>query len=81
MAEVYYHTSASAFGRTAAAREIEVSRFVATANVDPNLRLNAQADLVLLNPTYTFATLVLSGQLAIGVTGLFGRSSANLDES
>ena len=34
---------------------------------------------MLLNPTYTFATPVLGGQLAIGVTGLFGRSSANID--
>ncbi len=44
-----------------------------------NLRLNAQADLLLLNPTYTFATPVLGGQLAIGITGLFGRSAATLD--
>ncbi|MGY3620080.1 hypothetical protein ACVJGD_006276 [Bradyrhizobium sp. USDA 10063] len=78
MAEVYYHTSVSAFGNTAAAREIQVSRLPATVNVDLNLSLNAQADLVLLNPTYTFATPVLGGQLAVGVIGLFGRSSANL---
>jgi hypothetical protein len=78
MAEVYYHTSVSAFGATAAAREITIGRFPATVNVDLNLRLNAQADLVFLNPTYTFATPVLGGQLAIGVTGLFGRSAADL---
>lgn len=34
---------------------------------------------MLLDPTYMFATPVLGGQLAIGVTGLFGRSSANVD--
>lgn len=79
MGEVYYHSSVSAFGRTAAAREIQVGRTPAAVNVNLNLRLNAQADLVLLNPTYTFATPVLGGQLAIGVIGLFGRSSANLD--
>ena len=79
MAAVYYHTSVSAFGSTAAAREIQVGRIPATVNVDLNLRLNGQGDLVLLNPTYTFATPVLGGQLAVGVTGLFGRSSANLD--
>jgi hypothetical protein len=79
MAEVYYHTGVSAFGATASAREIHVGRIPATINADLNLRLNAQADLVLLNPAYTFATPVLGGQLAIGVTGLFGRSSANLD--
>ncbi len=63
-------------GDAAAAREIQVGRIPAAVNVDLNLHLNAQADLVLLNPTYTFATPVLDGQLAIGVTGLFGRSSA-----
>ncbi|MGY4231036.1 hypothetical protein ACVMIH_008397 [Bradyrhizobium sp. USDA 4503] len=78
MAEVYYHTSVSAFGNAAAAREIQVGRIPAAANVNLNLHLNAQADLILLNPTYTFATPVLGGQLAIGVTGLFGRSSADL---
>ncbi|MCP1756503.1 hypothetical protein ABIF29_002281 [Bradyrhizobium elkanii] len=60
------------------AREIQVGRIPAAANVNLNLHLNAQADLILLNPTYTFATPVLGGQLAIGVTGLFGRSSADL---
>jgi hypothetical protein len=76
MAEVYYHTSVSAFGAAAAAREIQIGRFPATVNVNLNLHLNAQADLVFLNPTYTFATPVLGAQLAIGVTGLFGRSAA-----
>lgn len=79
MAEVYYHTSVSAFGNVAAAREIRVGRIPANVNVDLNLRLNADADLLLLNPTYTFATPVLGGQLAIGIVGVFGRSAASLD--
>lgn len=79
MAEVYYHTSVSAFGNVAAAREIRIGRIPANVNVDLNLHLNAQADLVLLNPAYTFATPVLGGQLAIGITGVFGRSAASLD--
>jgi hypothetical protein len=73
MAEVYYHTTVAASGAVAAAREIQIGRIPAAVNVSLNLNLNAQADLVLLNPTYTFATPVLGGQLAIGVTGLFGR--------
>ena len=48
-------------------------------NVNFNASLNAQADLVLLNPTYTFGTPVLGGQLAIGVTGIFGRASTSID--
>ncbi|MBR0960052.1 SphA family protein [Bradyrhizobium japonicum] len=79
MAVVYYHTTVGASGATAAAREIQIGRIPANVNVNLNLNLNAQADLILLNPTYTFATPVLGGQLAIGVTGLFGRSSASLD--
>jgi hypothetical protein len=79
MAEVYYHTSVSAFGAAAASREIQIGRFPAAVNVNLDLHLNAQADLLLLNPTYTFATPVLGGQLAIGVTGLFGRSAADLN--
>jgi hypothetical protein len=79
MAAVYYHTSVAASGAVAAAREIQIGRFAPTVNVSFNANLNAQADLLLLNPTYTFATPVLGGQLAIGVTGLFGRSAATID--
>jgi hypothetical protein len=79
MAEVYYHTTIGASGAVAAARQIEIGRIPAAVNVSLNANLNAQADLVLLNPTYTFATPVLGGQLALGMTGLFGRSSASID--
>ena len=78
-AAVYYHTSVRASGGVAAARQIQVGRIPANVNVSLNANLNAQADLVLLNPTYTFATPVLGGQLAIGVTGLFGRASTGID--
>jgi hypothetical protein len=78
MAAVYYHTSVAASGAVAAAREIQIGRFAPTVNVSFNANLNAQADLLLLNPTYTFATPVLGGQLAIGVTGIFGRSAATI---
>src|SRR5205085_5120460 len=79
MAEVYYHTTVSAFGAVAAAREIQIARFSPTVNVSLNASLHAQGDLVLLDPTYPFATPGLGGQLAIGVTGLFGRSAADLN--
>jgi hypothetical protein len=79
MAAVYYHTTVAASGAVAAAREIQIGRFSPTVNVSFNANLNAQADLLLLNPTYTFATPVLGGQLAIGITGIFGRSAATID--
>jgi len=37
MAEVYYHTSVSAFGAAAAAREIRIGRSSPTVNVNLNL--------------------------------------------
>src|ERR1700737_837179 len=79
MAEVYYHTTLSAFGAVAAAREIQVGRFTPAVNVSLNARLNAQGDLLLLNPPYTFATPVLGGQLGVSMTGLFGRSAASIN--
>jgi len=76
---VYYHTTVSASGNVAAAREIQVGRIPPTVNVSLNANLNAQADLIILAPTYTFATPVLGGQLAMGVTGIFGRASTTID--
>src|SRR6266478_4915621 len=78
-AAVYYHTTVAASGAAAAAREIQIGRFSPTVNVNLNVNLHAPPDLLILNPTYTFATPVLGGQLAVGVTGLFGRSAASLD--
>jgi len=78
-AVIYYHTTVGASGAVAAARQIQIGRIPATAAVSLNANLNAQADLALLNSTYTFATPVLGGQLAVGMTGLFGRSSASID--
>jgi hypothetical protein len=78
-AAVYYHTTVGASGAVAAARQIQIGRIPANAAVSLNANLNAQADLAFLNSTYTFATPVLGGQLAIGMTGLFGRSSASID--
>jgi hypothetical protein len=79
MAAVYYHTSVEASGNVAAARQIQVGRFPANVSVNLNASLNAQADLVILNPTYTFGTPVLGGQLAIGITGIFGRANTSID--
>ena len=78
-AAIYYHTTVGASGAVAAARQIQIGRIPANAAVSLNANLNAQADLAFLNSTYTFATPVLGGQLAIGMTGLIGRSSASID--
>ena len=78
-ASVYYHTSVSGDGAVAAARQVTIGRLNPTVNVDLNARLSGRADLVLVNPSYVFATPVLGGQLAAGVTAIVGRNSASLD--
>ena len=79
LGSIYYHTSVSGGGNVAAAREIQIGRFTPNVNVSLNLNLNAQADLLLLAPTYTFATPVLGGQFAVSMMGLYGRNNVDLN--
>jgi hypothetical protein len=79
LGSIYYHTSVSASGAAAAAREIQVGRFSPNVNVSLNVSLNAPPDLLFLAPTYTFATPVLGGQLAMTLMGVFGQNSTTLD--
>jgi hypothetical protein len=78
-ASVYYHTSLSAGGDVAAARQFTVGRFNPNLNVNLNANLNARADLALLNSTYVFASPFLGGQFAVGMTGLFGHNSTSVN--
>ena len=73
------HTSVSAFGNTAAAREATIGRFSPTVNVDLNVKVRANLDLVLVNPSYVFAAPVLGGQLAVGMMGIVGHNNSSLD--
>ena len=78
-AAVYYHTTVGASGNVPAAKEVQIGASPATVSVNLNANLSGQADLLFLAPTYTFATPVLGGQLAMGVTGIFGRNSTTID--
>jgi hypothetical protein len=78
LGSIYYHTSVSGSGNVAAAREIQVGRFSPTVNVNLNLTLSGQGDLLLLAPSYTFATPVLGGQLTLSMAGVYGRSAASI---
>jgi hypothetical protein len=77
-ASVYYHTSVTAGGEVAAARQVTIGRFNPTVNIDLNASLKAHVDLVILVPSYVFATPVLGGQLAIGMGGLFGHNDTSI---
>jgi hypothetical protein len=78
LGSIYYHTTVAGAGNVAASREIEVGRFSPTVNVNLNLNLNAQGDLLFLAPSYTFATPVFGGQLAVSVASIFGRDAASI---
>jgi hypothetical protein len=81
LGSIYYHTSVGASGNVAGAKEVQIGRFPSTVNVNLDVNLNAQGDLLLLVPTYTFATPVLGGQFAVGMMSVFGRNSVGIDGS
>jgi hypothetical protein len=79
VASVYYHTSVTAGADVAAAREIQIGRFTPSLSVNLNASLHATADLALIVPSYTFATPVLGGQLAVQMGTITGTTSANIN--
>jgi hypothetical protein len=74
----YYHTSLAASGSVDASKEIEIGHLPTSANVSLNANLNAHSDQLFLTPTYTFATPMLGGQLAIGIAGQFSRANTSM---
>jgi hypothetical protein len=78
-ASVYYHTSVSAGAGVALSRELQIGRFNPALNVTLNATLKANADLALLVPSYTFATPVLGGQLAVQMAAIVGSTSASIN--
>ena len=79
------YNAVSAGGNVAAARQITIGNLPVNVKVNLNATLKAQADLVLVDPTYVFATPVLGGQLAVSMAGAYGRAivgiSGTLTES
>lgn len=78
-ANVVYQTDVRASGAVAAARQITVGRFNPTVNVDLNVNLHARVSADFVNATYVFASPVLGGQLAVGMTGALGYPTVSLD--
>ncbi len=76
---VYYHTSVSASGSIAAAKQVRIGRFSPTLKVNLDVNLDGDADLGLIAPTYVFPTTVFGGQLALGMMFVTGRNSVSLD--
>lgn len=78
-AAIYYHTSVSAGGDVARAREIQIGRIPANLTATLNANVNANVDLALLNATYVFATPVLGGQASASLIGIYGANSTSLN--
>jgi hypothetical protein len=78
LATIYYHTTVSAGGDVARAREFEIGTIPLNLTANLSANLNATGDLGMLIPTYVFATPVLGGQASVSVIGMYGRSPASL---
>ncbi len=78
-ASIYYHTQVSGGGEVAASRQFTVGRFSPTLNVSLDATAKARLDVMFLNTTYVFATPVLGGQFAFGMTGIFGHNRSSVD--
>jgi hypothetical protein len=76
---VNVYESVGASGNVAAAREVTIGKLNPAVNVNLNLNLTAKPDLVLVAPSYVFATPVFGGQFAVSMGAAAGRSSGELD--
>jgi hypothetical protein len=78
-ANIGYYINVSASREVAAARQITLGRFSPTVNVDLNATLRSRVPTDWVNINYVFATPVLGGQFAFGVTGLVGYPTTSID--
>jgi hypothetical protein len=78
-ATVYYHTSVSADGDVAFARQVTLGKFTRSVRGNINANLDAKADLVLGVPSYVFQDKLFGGQAAIAMLVPYGRSQGAVD--
>ena len=75
---VNLYNPVSASGNVAAARQVTINKLPININVNLNATIKANPNLVLVDPTYVFATPVWGGQLAVSMAGAYGRSIAGI---
>jgi hypothetical protein len=78
LASIYYHTTVSAGGDVALAREFEIKKVPVGLSASLSANLNATGDLGLFIPSYVFATPFLGGQASVSAIGIYGRVSTSL---
>jgi hypothetical protein len=76
--EIYYHTTVSAGGNVALAREFQIGRVPLGLSANFNANLNATGDLLMVIPTYTFQTPMMGAQVNVGFIASYGRVSTSL---
>jgi hypothetical protein len=79
LALIYYHTSVSAGGDVAFARQVNRGHITANFNGNVNANLDAKVDLGLAAPTYVFAERFLGGQAAVSMLIPYGRNRTSVD--
>jgi hypothetical protein len=76
--EIYYHTTVSAGGNVALAREFQIGRVPLGLSASLTANLNATGDLGFVLPMYTFQTPAWGGQVTVGLLSAYGRVSTSL---
>jgi hypothetical protein len=78
LSNIYYHTSVSAGGDVALAREFQIRQVPVNLTARANANVNATGDIGFVLPNYVFATPVLGGQASAGLLAGYGVISTNL---
>ena len=79
LVSMYYHTSVDANAQVARAKEITIKRISGVVSGGIRAGLNADADIGMAIPQYTFKTPVLGGQATIGGIVAYGRMNTSIN--
>jgi len=78
VAEIYYHTSVSAGGDVARAREFEIRGIPANLTANFSGSVNANVDFGMVAATYAFETPVLGARASFTLLGLYGANTTSV---
>jgi hypothetical protein len=78
-ASIYYHTSVTAGGNVAFARQVARGNIMTNFTGNLNANLDADANLLMAIPSYTFAQPLLGGQATVAMLVPTGRTTASVD--
>lgn len=78
-ASIYYHTSVTAGSDVAFARQVPRGNITTNFTGNLNIGLNADVDLAIAVPSYTFAERFLGGQATVLMLVPYGRAKAGVD--